>query len=80
MDRGVHVHSMYIVSIWVPVFNFGVGKYVEVESLGHIVTLWLLNLFYGKGNGTPLQCSCLENPRDGGAWWAAVSGLTQTQT
>ena len=26
----------------------------------------------GEGNGTPLQCSCLENPRDGGAWWAAV--------
>ena len=28
----------------------------------------------GEGNGTPLQCSCLENPRDGGAWWAAVMG------
>ena len=28
----------------------------------------------GEGNGTPLQCSCLENPRDGGAWWAAVCG------
>ena len=27
----------------------------------------------GLGNGTPLQCSCLENPRDGGAWWAAVA-------
>ena len=27
-----------------------------------------------EGNGAPLQCSCLENPRDGGAWWAAVSG------
>ena len=30
----------------------------------------------GEGNGNPLQCSGLENPRDGGAWWAAVSGLT----
>ena len=29
------------------------------------------------GNGNPLQCSCLENPRDGGAWWAAISGVTQ---
>ena len=29
----------------------------------------------GEGNGKPLQCSCLENPRDGGAWWAAVYGL-----
>ena len=31
-------------------------------------------------NGTPLQCSCLENPRDRGAWWAAVSGVAQSQT
>ena len=34
----------------------------------------------GHGNGNPLQCSCLENPRDGRAWWAAVYGVTQSQT
>ena len=34
----------------------------------------------GEGNGNPLQCSCLENPRDRGAWWAAVSGVTQSRT
>ena len=34
----------------------------------------------GEGNGNLLQCSCLENPRDGGAWWAAVSGVAQSQT
>ena len=34
----------------------------------------------GEGNGNPLQCSCLENPRDGGAWWAAVRGVPQSQT
>ena len=34
----------------------------------------------GEGNGNPLQCSCLENPRDGGAWWVAVYGVTQSQT
>ena len=33
-----------------------------------------------EGNGTPLQCSCLENPRDGGAWWAAVYGVAQSWT
>ena len=33
-----------------------------------------------EGNGNPLQCSCLENSRDGGAWWAAVYGVTQSQT
>ena len=34
----------------------------------------------GEGSGNPLQCSCLENPRDGGAWWAAVYGVTQSRT
>ena len=34
----------------------------------------------GEGNGNPLQCSCLEYPRDGGAWWAAVYGVAQSQT
>ena len=34
----------------------------------------------GEGNDNPLQCSCLENPRDGGAWWAAVCGVAQSQT
>ena len=34
----------------------------------------------GEGNGNPLQCSCLENPRDGRAWWAAVCGVTQSRT
>ena len=34
----------------------------------------------GEGNGIPLQCSCLENPRDRGAWWAAVYGVAQSRT
>ena len=34
----------------------------------------------GEGNGNPLQCSCLENPRDGGAWWAAVYGFVPSRT
>ena len=33
-----------------------------------------------EGNGNPLQCSCLENLRDGGAWWAAVYGVAQSRT
>ena len=37
-------------------------------------------LCIGEGNGNPLQCSCLEDPRDGGAWWAAVSGVAQSRT
>ena len=34
----------------------------------------------GEGNGNPLQCSCLENPRDGATWWAAVYGVVQSRT
>ena len=36
--------------------------------------------FIGEGNGNPLQCSCLENPRDRGAWWAAIYGVAQSRT
>ena len=39
-----------------------------------------LSFQHGEGNGTPLQYSCLENPRDGGAWWAAVCGVAQSWT
>ena len=42
----------------------------SVTSLSHI----------GEGNGNPLQCSCLENPRESGSWWAVVYGVTQSQT
>ena len=38
------------------------------------------NTTYGEGNGTPLQYSCLENPMDGGAWWAAVHGVEKSRT
>ena len=44
-------------------------------SLGYFISLGS-----GEGNGNPLQCSCLENPRDRGAWWAAVYGVAQSWT
>ena len=37
-------------------------------------------VYAGEGNGTPLQYSCLENPMDGGAWWAAVHGIAKSRT
>ena len=40
----------------------------------------LLMSGFGEGNGTPLQYSCLENPMDGGAWWATVHGVTKSRT
>ena len=45
------------------------------------VALWSTrSSSFGEGNGTPLQYSCLENPTDGGAWWAALHGVTEGQT
>ena len=58
----------------------------RLQSMGSLrvrhdwATLLSLFTFIGEGNGNPLQCSCLENPRDGGAWWAAVYGVTQSWT
>ena len=50
--------------------------------VGHdwVTSLSLSLSCIGEGNGNPLQCSCLENPRDSGAWWAAVSGVAQSRT
>ena len=39
-----------------------------------------MHTYIGEGNGNPLQCSCLENPRGRGAWWAAVHGVAQSRT
>ena len=52
---------------------------LDSEELGwteYVSLAWLA----GEGNGTPLQYSCLENPMDGGAWWAAVHGVAKSQT
>ena len=50
-----------------------------LSSQGYGFSSHLLSCI-GEGNGNPLQCSCLENPRDRGAWWAAVYGVAQSWT
>ena len=58
------------------------GRLQSMRSLG-VGPDWATSLSLSciaDGNGNPLQCSCLENPRDGGAWWATVYGVTQSQT
>ena len=56
------------------------GRLQSMGSLG-VRHDWVTSLSCtGEGHGNPLQCSCLENPRDRGAWWAAVSGVTQSWT
>ena len=58
----------------------GVGGRREVQEGGDIYIYIHLWLIHGEGNGNPLQYSCLENPRDGGAWWAAIYGVAQSRT
>ena len=50
------------------------------NSLSDLHIYAVVPSFTGEGNGTPLQYSCLENPMDGGAWWAAVHGVAKSQT
>ena len=45
-----------------------------------LIISFILLLYFGEGNGTPLQYSCLENPMNGGAWWAAIYGVAQSRT
>ena len=75
-------------------FPFRTRKSSSLTSMillfsGKVESCWLfyfkasLSLFtfiHWRRNGNPLQCSCLENPRNGGAWWAAIYGVAQSQT
>ena len=54
-------------------------KAMGSQGVGHDWVTSLSLSCIGEGNGNPLQCSCLENPRDGGAWWAAVYGFAQSR-
>ena len=56
----------------------GVLQSMRSLRVGHD---WVTSLScIGEGNGNPLQCSCLENPVDGGAWWPIVYGVAKSQT
>ena len=65
----------------------GTGEPGGLQSMGSLESDTTERLLFhfslsctGEGNGNPVQCSCLENPKDGGAWWAAIYGVTQSQT
>ena len=67
---------------WKIPWTEGPGRLQSMGSL-RVGNDWATSLSLsciGKGNGNPLQCSCLENPRDGGAWWAAIYGVAQSRT
>ena len=73
-DRTISVHfqgkpfNIMVIQVYALSSN---GEEAEVEQFSEDL---------GEGNGTPLQYSCLENPRDSGAWWAAIFGVAQSQT
>ena len=57
--------------------------WAAVHAVARVRQDWATSLSLsciGEGNGNPLQCSCLENPRDGEAWWAAIYGVAQSRT
>ena len=56
----------------------GLGTLCGQISSQHVELGVTMSILCGEGNGTPLQYSCLENPMDGGAWWAAVYGVAQS--
>ena len=81
--------SCYICCLtWPPLEKGPVGLIRELRSsvsyfscvMNGKLVLTFLSLAIGEGNDNPLQYSCLENPRDGGAWWAAVYGVSQSWT
>ena len=76
--------ALFTVQLSHPYMTTGKTIALTRRTLVGKVTSLLFNMLstsvIGEGNGTPLQCSCLENPRDGGAWWAALYGVTQSRT
>ena len=79
-EKAMAPHSSTLA--WKIPWTEGPGRLQSMGSLtvGHDWATSLSLSCIGEGNGNPLQCFCLENPRDGGAWWAAVYGVTQSRT
>jgi len=69
-----HIHT------WLLEKNIALTRQTFVSKAMSLLFNMLSRLVTGEGNGTPLQYSCLENPMDGGAWWAAVYGVAKSQT
>ena len=82
LEKAMAMHSSTLA--WKSPWREEPGRLLSMGSLrvGHE---WATSLTFHfpcirEGNGNPLQCSCLENPRDGGGWWAAIYGVTQSWT
>ena len=84
-----HFYTMWTEKVMAPHSSILAWKIPWMEEPGRLQSMgsqrvrhdWVTSLAcIGEGNGNPLQCSCLESPRDGGAWWAAVYGIAQSRT
>ena len=79
-EKAMTTHSSTLA--WKIPWTEETGRLQSTGSLG-VGHDWATSLSLsciGEGNGNPLQCSCLENPREGGAWWAAIYGVAQSWT
>ena len=82
-------YTSFLEKAMAPHSNTLAWKIPWMEEPGRLQSMWSLRVgldwvtslsLFREGNGNPLQCSCLENPRERGAWWAAVYGVTQSWT
>ena len=72
---------LYYMEGWDQYRNFSKTSITKLHvHLFNYPVMLLLGMCVGEGSGTPLQYSCMENPMDGGAWWAAVYGVAQSGT
>ena len=78
LEKGKVTHSS-ILAWRIPWTVYSLWGHTESDTTKQLHFHFSLSCI-GEGNGNPLQCSCLENPRDGGAWWAAVYGIAQSWT
>ena len=80
MEKAMAPHSSTLV--WKIPWTEEPGRLqsMGLRRVGHDWETSLSLSCIGEGNGNPLQCSCLENPKDGGVWWAAISGVAQSRT
>ena len=84
----MHIKGIFVFYIYKNEVSLYSAFFLHLASQGHPTKSVYIDLIHfdfslsciGEGNGNPLQCSCLENPRDGGAWWATVYGVAQIRT
>ena len=79
----IYMHLYMIFFSWPTSLCVTSSRFIHLSSTDSNLFLFKAewySIVYGEGNGTPLQYSCLENPMDGGAWWAAVHGVAESRT